>query len=95
MLSRCLGPTGSPASFASTSRFRVEPSTDLYDEVSERVQDLVQDALLSPQSEYHDLGMTCRIAGPLEVSDELSQGEVGEAFEPLLSVLSDDQADAE
>lgn len=71
------------------------PSTDLYDEVSERIQDLVQDALLSPQSEYFYLGMSCRIAGPLEVSDELSQGEVGEEFAPLLSVLSDDQADEE
>jgi hypothetical protein len=48
-----------------------------------------------PQSEYHYLGMTGRIAGPLEVSDELSQGEVGEEFEPLLSALSDDQADEE
>jgi hypothetical protein len=71
------------------------PSTDLYDEVSERVLDVLQQALLSPQSEYDPLGMTCRIAGPLDDADELGRGEVGDEFGPLLSVLSDDQAQDE
>jgi hypothetical protein len=67
----------------------------LYDEVGERVQDLLQHALLSPQCEYDPLGMTSRIAGPLDDADELGRGEVGDEFGPLLSVLSDDQAQDE
>jgi hypothetical protein len=71
------------------------PSTDLYDEVSERVQDLLLEALLSPQSAYDPLGMTCRMAGPLGDADELGMGEVGDEFGPLLSVPSDDRAQDE
>ena len=66
------------------------PSLDFYDDVSEWVQDLVQEALLAPPRRYELEGMTCRIAGPLDRSDELANGETGEEFAPLLEILSHD-----
>jgi len=67
-----------------------EPSMELYADVAERLQDLIQQALLAEPRRYELEGMTCRIAGPLDRADELAHGEVGQEFEPLLAVLGQD-----
>ena len=66
------------------------PSESLYDDIAERLQDLIQEALLAKPRRYELEGMTCRIAGPLEHADGLANGEIGQEFEPLIAILNQD-----
>jgi hypothetical protein len=67
----------------------VTPSPNSYEEISEVLQGIIQEALLDSQT-YEWLSMTCRVLGPLERSDELDQAELGHAFDPLLVLLNQD-----
>ena len=65
-----------------------------YAALSERLQDLLQDAVLEPDDGEPPLdleNMTCVVVGPLEDDESLGEAETHEeAFAPLLDLLDED-----
>lgn len=65
-----------------------EPSSDLYDEVGDALQDGIQDFLLDRQTRFGLDFMTCRVLGPLSGEDLVVRDDVESSlFEPLLEYL--------